>query len=458
MSLLIVLRTTILLLCLNIVFIGTSNGLSLPEKSSYTCVIGAGYSGLAVSRYLKQHGVNFTAFEAAREVGGAWRFDPHVGVDEDGVPVFTSQYKYLRVNTPRQTMEFDEFPFPSTTPTYPDGPCFYKYLKSFVKHFDLMTNIQVRSLVTSVTWAGDHWDLTYFRTEDHNNYTIPCDYVVIANGQYVLPVVPMFPGLESFQGTICHSHDYKAPEPYTGRRVLLVGAGASGLDLTVQLHNITAKLVHSHHLKYTKPNYSERYVKKPDIQGFVENGVVFKDGSFEEVDDVIFCTGYEYYHPFLDESSGLTRSGKYVMPLYQHIVNMRRPTMTFIGVVNRVITKVMDAQAAYIASLIAGKFELPSEQEMLDAWFDHAYRHKTAKEINTVGPEMDQYFAKLSKEAGITRNPPVLTHIRDFNAKNRLEDLFNYRDYDYEIIDSRSYKRWYNGGGKRGEECPIEAS
>lgn len=54
--------------------------------------------------------------------------------------------------------------------------------------------------------------------------------------------------------------------------------------------------------------------------------------------------GYEFYHPFLDESSGLTRAGKYVMPLYQHIVNMRRPTMTFIGVVNKVITKVMDAQ------------------------------------------------------------------------------------------------------------------
>ncbi|XP_034834103.1 senecionine N-oxygenase-like [Maniola hyperantus] len=457
MSLLDILRTSVFLLCLNIFFIGTSDGLSLPETSSYACVIGGGYSGLAVSRYLKQHGVNFTVFEAAPEVGGTWRFDPHVGVDDDGVPVFTSQYRYLRVNTPRQTMEFGDYPFPATTPAYPSGTCFYKYLKSFVKKFDLMTNIQVRSLVTAVTWAGDHWKLTYVKTDDRKNHTVLCDYVVVANGQYVLPVVPMFPGLETFQGSIIHSHDYKAPEPYTGRRVLLVGAGASGLDLSTQLHNITEKLVHSHHLKYNQPKFADQYVKKPDIQGFVTNGVFFQDGSFEEVDDIIFATGYEFYHPFLDETSGLTRAGKYVMPLYQHIVNMRRPTMTFIGVVNRVITKVMDSQAAYIASLIAGRFQLPSEQEMLDAWFDHAYKYKVAKEINTVGPEMDQYFAKLSKEAGITRNPPVLSHIRDFNAKNRLDDLFNYRDYDYEIIDSHTYKRWYNGGGK-GEVCPVEAS
>lgn len=60
-------------------------------------------------------------------------------------------------------------------------------------------------------------------------------------------------------------------------------------------------------------------------------------------------------------------------------------------------------------------------------------------------------------EAGIARVPPVLTDIRDFNAVNRLEDLLNYRDYDYEVLDSYNYKRWHNGGGGRAEECPIEA-
>lgn len=98
-------------------------------------------------------------------------------------------------------------------------------------------------------------------------------------------------GYHFVTGSVIHSHDYKEPETYKDRRVLLVGAGASGLDLATQLHNITNKLLHSHHLVYNQPKFSDHYVKKPDIKAFTTNGVVFKDGTVEEVDDVIFCTG-----------------------------------------------------------------------------------------------------------------------------------------------------------------------
>lgn len=99
-----------------------------------------------------------------------------------------------------------------------------------------------------------------------------------------------------FSGNIIHSHDYKEPEPYANRRVLLVGAGASGLDLATQLSNITAKLVHSHHLQYNQPDFSTTYVKKPDIREFTENGVFFQDGTYEDIDDVIFCTGRHFWY------------------------------------------------------------------------------------------------------------------------------------------------------------------
>ena len=66
------------------------------QPEPHTCIVGGGYSGLAAARYLKEFGMNFTVFEAAKGFGGQWRFDPHVKVDEGGVPVFTSMYKYLR--------------------------------------------------------------------------------------------------------------------------------------------------------------------------------------------------------------------------------------------------------------------------------------------------------------------------------------------------------------------------
>ncbi|CAG4953557.1 unnamed protein product [Parnassius apollo] len=445
-------------LCLTHYVLETTDGQSVPLESKHTCVIGAGYSGLAAARYLQEYGVNFTVYEASRHVGGTWRFDPHVGTDEDGLPLFTSMYKRLRTNTPRQTMEYAGFKFPDDTPSYPSGDCFYNYLKNFVKYFDLMKYIQFRSLVTRVKWADDHWNVTYTNTEDRNSYTDACDFVIVASGQYSKPVRPKFEGEELFKGNIMHSHDYKDAETFRDRKVLIVGAGASGLDLATQLVNVTTKLVHSHHLVYNQPNFPSKYVKKPDIEAFTSDGVVFQDGSFQDVDDVIFCTGYEYNHSFLDESTGLTVSSKFVLPLYQHIVNIRHPNMAFLGVVKQVITRVMDAQAQYAAALAGGIFELPPQETMLKTWLNHVRtlraKHLRIIDVNVVGDDMDHYFANLTNEGGVVRAPPVLTEIRDFNAKNRLDDLLNYRDYDYEILDDYHYDRKYNP--RPENTCPVE--
>nr|BAM18301.1 unknown unsecreted protein [Papilio xuthus] len=122
--------------------------------------------------------------------------------------------------------------------------------------------------------------------------------------------------------------------------------------------------------------------------------------------------------------------------------------MTFLGVVGKVITRVMDAQAQYAAALAGGLFELPSQQSMLRTWLDHvrSLRTKNLKiiDVNIVGDDMDYYFANLTCEAGVVRAPPVLKAMRDFNAVNRLEDLLNYRDYDYQILDDCTYDRKYN--------------
>lgn len=90
-----------------------------------------------------------------------------------------------------------------------------------------------------------------------------------------------------------HSHDYKDPEDFRYQRVLVVGGGPSGLDIAAQLVNISSKVFHSHHLIYV-PNYSGQYVKKPDLNHFTSTGAVFQDGTAEEFDVVILCTGNCY--------------------------------------------------------------------------------------------------------------------------------------------------------------------
>ncbi|KAL0869186.1 hypothetical protein ABMA27_007469 [Loxostege sticticalis] len=446
------------LLCFLTLTLEVRDGFGMVKPASRACIIGAGYSGLGTARFMKEHGVNFTVFEATRYLGGTWRFDPHVGTDEDGLPMFTSMYKNLRINTPRLTMEYTGFPFPEETQSYPTGECFYKYLKLFAKQFDLVQHIQFRSLVTSIKWADDHWDVTYMKTDTKMNHTEQCDFVAVASGEFSSPVWPKFDGQETFKGKMIHSHDYKDPEDYRNRRVLIVGAGPSGLDLAIHLSNVTAKLVHSHHLRYNQPFFSDTYVKKPDIKMFTSNGVIFQDGSFEEVDDVIFCTGYDFTHPFLDKSVGITASGKFVLPLYQHTVNIRHPTLAFVGVSKKILNKVLEAQGEYVAALAAGKFELPSQEAMLKAWLTHvrALKAKGMRlvDVNTIDNDADNYFANITEEAGIYRRPPVLSDIRVFNARYRLEDLLNYRDFDYQIVDDHNYKRWYNP--RKGNPCPID--
>ncbi|CAG9789252.1 unnamed protein product [Diatraea saccharalis] len=452
------LRSCAFVLCFLSLALEVKNGFGLVKENPRACIIGAGYSGLGTARYMKEYGVNFTVFEATKHVGGTWRFDPHVGTDEDGLPLFTSMYKNLRINTPRLTMEYRGFPFPDDTQSFPTGECFHKYLKLFAKHFELEKQIEFQSYVTSIKWAEDHWNITYTKVDKKETRTAECDFVVVANGEFSTPVWPNFEGQDTFKGKMIHSHDYKDPDEYKNRRVLLVGAGPSGLDLAVHLANVTSKLVHSHHLNYNQPYFSNTYIKKPDIEMFTSNGVIFQDNSFEDVDDVIFCTGYVFSHPFLDKSVGITATEKFLLPLYQHMVNIRHPTMVFVGVPKKVLNSVLEAQGEYAAALAAGKFELPPQETMLKAWLKHVrtLHSKGIKilDVNVIGNEMDNYFVNLTQEAGIYRRPPVLTDIRDFNAKYRLDDLLNYRDFDFRIIDDYKYERWYNP--RQGNPCPID--
>ncbi|KAI8425131.1 hypothetical protein MSG28_006975 [Choristoneura fumiferana] len=376
------------------------------RPSPKACVIGAGYGGLASARYLKDYGVDF------------------------------------------MTMEFSNFTFPDSTPSYPSAPCFYKYLQNFTREFDLEKYIQFRSLVTSVKWADKQWEIAYTKTDTGAAETVNCDYVIVSIGHYNRPKVPKFEGQDSFRGNIIHTQKYKDPEVFRDRRVLLVGAGASGLDLATHLSNVTSRLVHSHHLRYNQPYFGENYVKKPDIKMFTSTGVIFQDDSYEEIEDVILATGYDFDFSFLDESCGLTVSSKYVLPVYQYMVNIRRPSMVILALPKPIITRALDVQAEYAAALIAGKFQLPSQGDMLKSWLKHVY------ELQSKGKKIvDVNFLDNLQEAGITRVAPVLTDIRDFNAVNRLEDLLNYRDYDYELLDAHSYKRFYN---PRNETCDIK--
>jgi cation diffusion facilitator CzcD-associated flavoprotein CzcO len=109
-------------------------------------VIGAGAAGLVALRHLSTRLDVFepVAFEQAGNVGGTWNYTDRTGVDENGLPILSSMYKYLHTNLPKELMAFPDFPFPDGPPSYVSHECVLDYLENYARSFNLLQFIRVR--------------------------------------------------------------------------------------------------------------------------------------------------------------------------------------------------------------------------------------------------------------------------------------------------------------------------
>ncbi|XP_046971080.1 senecionine N-oxygenase-like [Vanessa cardui] len=409
------------------------------------CVIGAGIAGLASARYLKEEGIKFVVLESTRYVGGTWRYDSRVGYDENGLPLHTSMYMNLRTNLPKPTMELKDFPLPDDLPAFPSWRDYYKYIKDYAKHFDLERVIKFLHNVTLVSRVNDIWKVKYQNVVTGEEFEDEFDFVIVGAGHFSKPNMPNIPGEEKFSGSIIHSHDYREPFPYEGRRVLVIGAGPSGMEIVIDVANGAKTLFHSHHSEFSTV-LPKHCISKPDVQEFNETGAIFKDGSYEDLDDVIYCTGFQYYYPYLDKSCGLNITPQSVTPLYRYMVNIYQPTLFMMGFVVKACQVVtLDAQARYATALIKGNFTLPSTEVMLEEWQKRAdiviSRGRPFSEIHFLAETEDEYYADLTKESGIDRVPPVMFKIRSLSIEAMEDNLYTYRNYAYTVIDDENFVR-----------------
>lgn len=89
-----------------------------------------------------------------------------------------------------------------------------------------------------------------------------------------------------------HSHDYRVPDVFAGKRVLVIGAGASGMDIALEVTSVVKKVILSHHLKEQPGSvFPENLELKPDVIKLEGRKAFFVDGSEDDVDVVFLCTG-----------------------------------------------------------------------------------------------------------------------------------------------------------------------
>ncbi|MCT4351651.1 NAD(P)-binding domain-containing protein [Streptomyces sp. Je 1-79] len=199
------------------------------------CVIGAGLSGLATAHALSVRGIGFVCLEKAPDVGGIWR---QPGAGERG-PAYMS----LHLNSAKQLTGYSDFPMPEELPLYPGHSDVAAYLRSFAEWAGLLPHLELRTEVTSVR-QGDDGAWTVVSRDARGEVTERrFERVVVASGHNTEAVLPdpLPRGSESFAGRILHSMDYRDGADFAGQHVVVVGMGASGVDIAADLSRHAAR-------------------------------------------------------------------------------------------------------------------------------------------------------------------------------------------------------------------------
>lgn len=276
-------------------------------------IIGGGQAALSTAYFLKRKKVSFIILDNQQHAGGAW----------------LHAWESLRLFSPNTWSSLSGWMMPTTADTYPTRDEVIAYLTAYEQRyqFPVIRPVQVDHLEQQRgyldVYAGDR----YWRAKA----------VVSATGTWGQPYIPKYQGVEHFEGLQSHSADYVNAEPFKNKRVLVVGGGNSGAQILAEV----SKVAETTWVTMTPPQFladdvdgrvlflraTERLkaqlegrsidqpvgglgdivmidtVKEARARGvlhsrapfvsFQQSGVIWSDGSYQQVDAVIWCTGFK---------------------------------------------------------------------------------------------------------------------------------------------------------------------
>ncbi len=183
-------------------------------------MVGAGPAGLAAGAALRMHGIDAVLVDGSSAVGASWQ----------------GRYDRLRLNTSRRLSRLPGYGFARSDDRWPTRDQVVRYLERFARHHQL--RVVLKTDVRRVD-RGDEvgWIVRTSRGD------VAAAWVVVATGHARTPVLPPWPGRDSFPGPVVHSSAYRNGAPYRGRNVLVAGAGDSAADIAVDLAEGDAAIV-----------------------------------------------------------------------------------------------------------------------------------------------------------------------------------------------------------------------
>ncbi|XP_057775978.1 indole-3-pyruvate monooxygenase YUCCA2-like [Salvia miltiorrhiza] len=184
-------------------------------------IVGAGPSGLAAAVCLKLRGIQSLILERESCIASLWQL---------------KTYDRLRLHIPKRYCELPFMRFPPDFPTYPSRRQFVDYLEAYAAAFGIRPAFGQAVASAEFDGARRRWRV---RTAAGREYL--CPWLVVATGENAEEVVPQIEGMAGFAGAVAHTSEYRSGEGYDGKKVLVVGCGNSGMEVSLDLCNHNAK-------------------------------------------------------------------------------------------------------------------------------------------------------------------------------------------------------------------------
>ncbi|THU93409.1 FAD/NAD(P)-binding domain-containing protein [Dendrothele bispora CBS 962.96] len=426
------------------------------------CIIGGGgAAGLASlktildSPQFKRGAWQVTAYEAREGLGGVWLPAPPTSN-----PPATPMYDSLTTNLPHPVMAFSSFWFPPSTPVYPKAVYVQRYLEAYAEHYKLKPYIKLNTQVQNVTRIQDSVSSKKkWKAELSTGETELFDFVMVCNGHYNEPRYPAVLGVGKWleAGKAIHSAWYRSPESIPGKmkKILIVGAGPSGSDITHELgfSDVAETVLHSITGGGGSQDSNRVQMRDRVVEFRGDDEVLFGDGTIEKgVDFVILATGYQYTFPFF-KNSGIFKNGippavppipgdlwdstYNVFPLAKHLFPLSitastgslvssspDPSLAFLCLLVRVAPfPVLEAQARAVVHVFGNPHTLDSTREAVDVV--SRYEELRIRVSTATGSIKDEEHERR-----------MIAHIWH---KFEGHQQFDYRDELYAFADASQY-------------------
>lgn len=227
------------------------NASTAPSEHVDVLVVGAGISGIGAGYHLNTMcpSRTYAILEGRADIGGTWDLFRYPGVRSD---------------SDMHTLGFRFKPW-TEAKAIADGPDILRYLHNTMNEFDIARHIRFGHLVKTAQWSSEtsQWTVHVERVGTGDIVTFTCGFLFMCSGYYRYSegFTPEFPGRERFQGQIIHPQKWTSDVAYSGKRVVVVGSGATAITL------VPAMAKDAEHV--TMLQRSPTYIAaRPDVDAF----------------------------------------------------------------------------------------------------------------------------------------------------------------------------------------------